>query len=245
MPTDMLSAPVPTVDGWTVERVVRHLGKIHQWVSALLESPTGADSSAIAASMVGIPRGPDCLPAYGEALEKMLAAFAVHDPNQPVATFLGEGTVEFWARRQAHEVSIHRVDASDALHAAGGDIGAALDPLGAADGVEEWLEVFVANKSAPDQNPSIEELRSCSIGVQINDYTTAWLVRFDKQGSVDKVDHLTISDGHSDQLSEADVVLRGDATSMMLTCWRRRSLDTIEISGERAAAEAFIDTMRF
>ncbi|AQA22439.1 mycothiol maleylpyruvate isomerase N-terminal domain protein [Rhodococcus sp. MTM3W5.2] len=119
MPAAALDAHVPTVPGWTLERVVRHTGRVHRWVRTTLAAGPGAELHG-AGQPESLPRGPDCLPAYRESLEQLLAEISAHDFDRGAPTFAGPGTVGFWARRQAHEVAVHRVDAADALHAAGG-----------------------------------------------------------------------------------------------------------------------------
>ncbi len=60
---------MPSVDGWTVERVVRHVGKVHQWVVNILAGGRYVDITEAAAAAPGLPKGADCLPAYRETLD--------------------------------------------------------------------------------------------------------------------------------------------------------------------------------
>ncbi|MCB0972821.1 MAG: maleylpyruvate isomerase N-terminal domain-containing protein, partial [Acidimicrobiales bacterium] len=76
LPADALDAPVPALPDWTVERVVRHVGKVHQWVAAVLRLPAGAGMDGVdTATLAGIPTGPGALAAYAESADDLLAAF--------------------------------------------------------------------------------------------------------------------------------------------------------------------------
>jgi uncharacterized protein (TIGR03083 family) len=234
MPADALDAPVPTVEGWTLERVVRHTGKVHQWVTATVGAGPDADLAAVAADLPGIPRGPESLPAYREALHQVHAALAECPPDAPVATFVGSGTVGFWCRRQAHEVAVHRVDAADAVHAAGGPEPEPLASDGAVDGIDEWITVFLATRWNQRFGAFPDELASRSVHVHSTDAPGEWTLGFGDDGLEVRTEH-----------TKADVALRGSAEALLLALWRRRSLSTIEVLGDHAVAERLLDVARF
>ena len=240
MPTDWLDAPVPSLPDWTLERVVRHTGKIHQWVTGLLAAPPDVDPRAVSAAAAGMPRGADCLPAYRAVLDEVVAALAAHEPDQPVASFMGVDDVRFWCRRQAHEVTVHRMDAADAVHATGGPAPELVDPRGAVDGIDEWLHVFVATRHAQRIGSFDEALRSRTVGIGA-DGGTGWMVRFADDGTGCEVEAVA----KNSQFDAADALLTGTPESLLLACWRRRRLDTVEVLGDRGLAEAFHDTFRF
>jgi hypothetical protein len=98
---DQLDLPVPTVEGWTVQDVVRHTGRVHRRVAAYLAAPLDADPGAVARSADALSPGPACLSEYAEAHGTLLGALAVLDLDAPVATFLGPRPGAFWVRRQA------------------------------------------------------------------------------------------------------------------------------------------------
>lgn len=236
---ELLAAPVPGLDDWTLERVVRHLGRVHRWVTGLLAAPADADPAAVAGAAPSLPRGQACLDAYGEALAEMLAAFDRADPDRPVASFAGPADVRFWARRQAHEVAVHRIDAQDAVHAAGGSSPDPLDPASSADGVAEWLEVFAANHRLSDGSP----LLGRSFGFVATDPTvdpapTGWLLRYHADGTGASVVSGT---GDSDGV---DATLAGPAGTLLLALWRRRALGDVTVTGDSALAAALVDTIR-
>lgn len=235
MPPNHLDAPVPSVPGWTLERVVRHTGKIHQWVAAVIAAGPDADLDAIASDLEGIPRGPGCLAAYAEALDAVHAALGALEPDEPVASFVGATTARFWQRRQAHEVTVHRVDASDAVHAAGGPAPEPVSPAVAADGIDEWARVFLATRWNQRFGPFPPETDGWTVHVHGSDTEDAeWLLAF-ADGSV------TVEATHA----KGDVALRGTAEELLLALWRRRPLETLDVVGERAVAERLLDLAKF
>lgn len=237
MPVELLAAPVPALPDWTLERVVRHTGKIHQWVTGLLDGPPDVDLRGVAAATAGIPHGAECLPAYRAALDDVVTALDGQEPDRPVASFLGVSDVRFWSRRQAQEVTVHRIDAADAVHAAGGPVPDPIDPAGAIDGIDEWLHVFVANRrTAATDDP----LRSRTVGIDAGE-GIGWTVDFAGDGSGCKL----TQEATRTQLDSADVRLSGSPETMLLVCWRRRPLESLDVHGDHELAAAFHDTLRF
>ena len=239
MPVESLGAAVPSLPDWTVERVLRHTGKIHQWVTALLAAGPGHDIGAAAADLPAIPRGPDCLPAYRDALEAVIAELDRHHPDEPAATFSGLGTAGFYHRRQAHEVAVHRIDAADAVHGAGGPVPAPLAADCAADGIDEWANLFLATRWQQHNGPFPDNLTGHTVHIHGTDDPgppegAEWLLTFTDHGVQVEATH-----------AKGDVALRGSAENLLLTLWRRRSLSTIEAIGDRSVAERLLDIARF
>src|SRR5487761_1601925 len=103
-----LDAPVPSCPGWRSRDLLAHLGFVHRWAT-----------SYVAAERTEATREPG---------EQEIAALAPADPAVRCWTFLpAPSPLAFWARRQAHETAIHRVDAQLAATAAGP--GGELDPF--------------------------------------------------------------------------------------------------------------------
>ncbi|MFC4605701.1 maleylpyruvate isomerase N-terminal domain-containing protein [Rhodococcus kronopolitis] len=231
MPVEALDLPVPTVPGWTLERVVRHTGRVHRWVRAVLAAgPVATLDEPV--TVQSLPHGPACLPAYREALEALLADLAGYGADREAPTLVGSGTVRFWMRRQAHEVAVHRVDAADAVHAAGGPAPDPFAPTAAADGVDEWARVMLARVLPAGSVP--ESLRGRTVHLRGTDTDNAeWLLRFGADG-------VRVETGQS----RADVVVHGRAQELMLTAWRRRPLAALEVSGDVEVARAMLDAAR-
>lgn len=236
MPADALDAPVPSVPRWTLQDVVRHTGKVHRWVTGmLLAGPEGTPPT----ELIGLPKGPDCLPAYREALEEVLAQLASHDPDQPVLTFDGVQPASFWHRRQAHEVAVHRIDAADAVAAAGGPPPEPLAVDGAADGIDEWARFFLARRWNQRFGPFPPELAGRTIHIHGTDQPAPddgaeWLLTFG-DGTV------AVEAAHA----KGDVALRGSAEDLLLALWRRRPLADLDVIGDDLLADRLLDLARF
>ena len=234
----VLGAVVPTIDGWDVERVVRHVGKVHEWVLGMLRLPPGK-ALGDAPAPVGLPKGPDCLPAYRAVADEMLAHLEAEDPARPCVNFAGDGDVAWWMRRQAQEVAVHRVDAHDAVHAAGG---AAPDPIaadGAADGIDEWTRFWLGIRWGQRFGDLPEDLAGRTIHIHGTDDPAPadgaeWLLAFTPDG-------VRVDAAHA----KGDVALRGPANDLLLALWRRRPLASLDVVGDAAVAERLLDVARF
>lgn len=130
------NTPVPTCPSWTVQRLLRHVGRVFDMVIRLVQA---ADPQSPPAR-VGPPPG-DVGSLFDDRLATMLDVLATTDPATPAWNFTPTApkTAVFWSRRVAHEVTMHRIDAQAA---AGTE--AAVDPDFAADGVDEVLTRLIA-----------------------------------------------------------------------------------------------------
>ncbi|MBB3035784.1 maleylpyruvate isomerase family mycothiol-dependent enzyme [Hoyosella altamirensis] len=225
-PSDSLDVPVPTCPGWNLERLVGHLGRVHRWAAAYLAD--GTEAAAGVSSGNRPPRGADVLPWYKESLEILIDELSRTDPDTPADTFAGPGTAAFWFRRQAHETAVHRWDAENAVspgHASG------IDATLAADGIEEWLTVFVPRilSAQADGRGSGTSLRlECS---EID--SARWTLTLGDDGP-------SVRRGRG----EAQAVLRGRASDLLLAVWRRTPLDSVELTGDRACAAQILDLIQ-
>ena len=233
-----LAAPVPALEGWDVERVVRHVGKVHEWVLGMLRLEPGQALDA-APPVVGLPKGPDCIGAYRAIADELLDHLAGEDPDRPCLNFAGDGTVAFWMRRQAQEVAVHRVDAQDAIHAAGGPAPDPIEADGAADGIDEWARFFLAVRWAQRDGAVPDELVGRTIHIHGTDDPAPadgaeWLLTLTDAGVEVEATH-----------AKGDVALRGPANDLLLALWRRRPLDSIDVVGDGDVAARLLDVARF
>jgi uncharacterized protein (TIGR03083 family) len=242
LPPDTLDLSVPTVEGWTVQDVVRHTGKVHRRVSAFLAAPPGADPGAVARGVASLSEGPSCLTEYAAAHDALLGTLADLDLDAPVPTFAGPRPGAFWVRRQAQEVSVHVVDATDALAAAGGPPGPLPAVDVAVDGVDEWLRLFLATLWVRREGlPADLHGRTVHLHGTDPDLAGASGSPLDAEWTVAVGDGpVTVAAGHA----KGDVALRGPAAHLLLTLWRRRPLDLLDVVGDRAVAERLLDVVR-
>ena len=136
-------APVAACPGWALRDLVQHTGTIHRWaLGRALGRPRERDE----------PDGDEGLAAwFAEGAARLHAGLAAADPDAPCQGFEEPATVGFWVRRQAHETTMHRVDAQWAALGRADAVPADL----ALDGLAEVAEVFVPRQVALGRMPAL------------------------------------------------------------------------------------------
>ena len=138
-------------------------------------------------------------------------------------TFLpAPSPLAFWARRQAHETAIHRVDAESAT----GPIG----PYGAdlaADGLSELLEGLVARPRVRDGLAGVRTLQ-----VVAEDVDQAWSLRLERPGI--KVEPARAS---------ADCTVTGAASDLVLLLWNRIGYEALAVAGDSGVLDLWRETV--
>lgn len=222
LPADALDRPVPACPGWDVARLLGHLGRVHRWAASFLADPaSGGDAGPRP------PAGADVLPWYADSLAGLLDELDRHDPDEPAETFAGPATARFWFRRQAHETAVHRWDADDAITPGGA---APIDAALAADGIDEWLGLFVPRFVLDKGDGVPADLVGATLHVHCTDTEGEWLLRLADGGvEVERVH------------AKGDAALRGPASDLLLAAWHRRPLDAIDVVGDADRAAAVLD----
>ncbi|MGW8378074.1 maleylpyruvate isomerase family mycothiol-dependent enzyme [Streptomyces sp. ODS28] len=195
-------APVPACPGWRVRDLVEHLGSVHRWARGYVtegrqrREPLPDPPSLAAGELAEWLR---------EGHEALVAALAAAPAGLECWSFLpAPSPLAFWARRQAHETAVHRVDAEAAL-------GAGLSPVApefAADGIDELLCGFHARHRSRVRTPEPRTLRVRATDVP----GAAWTL------------HLTPDAPPRTERggeSPADATWAGPAGEMYLTVWNR------------------------
>ena len=110
----------------------------------------------------------------GQGCADLVAALAAAPDDLQCWTFLAAPSPRaMWARRQAHETAIHRVDAQ----LAAGIPVTACTPAFAADGIDELLVLFV-----PRRGSKLRADPPASLAVRCTDVDASWLLRMDPDG---------------------------------------------------------------
>ena len=149
-----LNAAVPSCPGWTVHKLLAHVGRVYRSV--------GRHVAERAVEMIPadeIPRPPegDAIVEWFEEGHRFVQdALDGADPGEAVWSWAGQNTMAFYFRRMAHETAVHRWDAEAAFgepSPIGSDLGA--------DGVSEMFEVVLPFSVANwDMNPARRQLAS-------------------------------------------------------------------------------------
>jgi len=212
-----LSAPVPSCPGWDVAELVRHTGQVHRHKAAIIRIG-GTQRPDVEWPPPGAPDGHEHLLAwYEEGLDDVLGVLNT-DPETPSYSWAGDHRVAFWQRRMAQETVVHRWDGEAAVDAV-----TPVDPLLAADGVDELLRVFATHTDEPYEGPD------GSIAFAASDTGHTWTVQV-------LAGELTFD---ADDGSAAARV-EGDADDLLLALWRRRPLTAVTITGDEHLAMTFL-----
>jgi uncharacterized protein (TIGR03083 family) len=201
-----LDTKVPTCPAWTVNQLVAHQGMVHRWAAANLRGERDhntADSRAAAAA------APDLLGWYSEGLEELLDTIKATADDATAPVFLNDAPPprRFWARRQAHETTIHAADAVSATlgrwpTAAEVSVEAQL----AVDGIDELVTGFLTRGEG-----KLHTDEPCTLVIRTEDTGHAWTVRLSGGPIVSEV-------GDTDT---PDAVFAGSAAQLYLSLWNR------------------------
>ncbi len=217
--TGSLDAPVAACPGWDLARLTEHLGQIHRWARFCIERGRSPDADEVAAlESFDASRAADW---FRSGAADLVASLRVADPAMSTwHPFPVEQTVAFWFRRQAHETTVHRWDAEQAMGVAG-----TIDAELASDGIDEYFHAVVPRLLGKGRI-----LPSGSFHVHCTDVAGEWLVWND--------------DGQYRMIrahQKGDAALRGPAEAILLRLWGRASARTDELSpvGDESVLDAW------
>ena len=216
-------AALPSCPDWVMRDLIHHLGEVQRWSAAMVRDSL-ANPSELPRDFLG--EMPD-----DEALVDWLAAgaaalvTALRDADRDLAcfTFLEDSPPSrvFWARRQAHEVGMHRVDADLAL---GRNIGFTADM--ATDGIDELLTGFAPRKRTPLRSNVPRRLL-----IAPDDSPTAWLVTISDQP--------VVTERLATRASDADCTVTGASSAIYEALWNRRDAEGFSLNGDAAVLALF------
>lgn len=225
-----LGAPVPTCPGWTLSELVEHVGQTQHWVASLVEDRV-SDPSQLPTSTSALPADRDAWkPWLAGGAARLAAACAGADSDAPVWNPSGDARsgTDFWLRRVLAETIIHRADA-----AAAAGVAYELDPELAADVITDHLAMMTSPGWAAQVPESAEALRGNGQTLHLHAGDEPSLSdageRFVERGP----DGATWRHGHG----EADVTVRGPATSLLLVLTRRRPVSAALRDGLQASGD--------
>lgn len=223
-----LDARVPTCPAWDVRALVAHQAMVHRWSTAQV---LGEDASALP-TQTELREHPSLMTHYEEGLARLLDALRAAPADLKAMTFLNDAPAprEFWARRQAHETSMHAVDALSArLGRYPTTADAAIETSLAVDGLDELLRGFFT--------------RGKSKLFDGSDYSFVVApVDADRHWVVEVAERLTVAPGDHAPTDAAVATLRGSAAALYLALWNRG--DDIEVDGDGTVADRWHATQR-
>ncbi|MFD5571925.1 maleylpyruvate isomerase family mycothiol-dependent enzyme [Streptomyces cadmiisoli] len=235
-----LSATVPTCPDWSLEQLVRHVGRSLRWVELLVRTRAEEDIPEERVPGGDGPRAEGDPAALGEWLaesaQMLVRALRAAGPDAKVWGWAGIPDAGFWARRMTHEVTVHRADAALAAR-----LPYEVAPEVAADAIDEWLEIVAfVQRTAPED--AARELRGPGLGIHLHatdagpEADAEWLIELTETGIVWRRGH-----------EKTTVALRGPLTAVLLAFYRRLDLDDprIEVLGDRELLEFWLERATF
>ncbi len=223
-------AAVPSCPDWVVRDLVRHQGGVHRWAASIVGTPRTEPWNVDLDEVVGTwPDDADLLPWFGAGVEALTKVLTQADPDLTCWAFLpAPSPLAMWARRQAHETSVHGVDAELAARRPVTPFPADF----AADGISELLEGFVP------RGGRLRSDQARTLRVRCADVAADWLVSI----GPDQV-QTTSGKGREDggDAGSADCEVTGTAEDLYLALWNRRQPDCLQLSGDRGVLDLFLN----
>jgi uncharacterized protein (TIGR03083 family) len=218
---------VPTCPEWVVRDLIRHTGAVHRWATGFVADgrtePSGLEEAAGA-----WPADDDLAVWLEQGCADLVGALTGASDDLQCWTFLAAPSPRaMWARRQAHETAMHRVDAQLAT----GITVTRCAPAFAADGIDELLVLFV-----PRRRSKLRADPAASLGVRCSDVDATWQVCMDADG-------VTTTAG-AGAGAGADCTISGTAHDLYLALWRRTTADDLALEGDRAVLGRFSEAVR-
>ncbi|MEY9989331.1 uncharacterized protein (TIGR03083 family) [Streptomyces sp. V4I8] len=194
-------AKVPTCPDWQVRDLLRHTGMVHRWAAAFVaEEHTSYHPDG------GLPDldGDELLAWFRQGHRHLVETLANAPADVRCWHFLpAPSPLAFWARRQAHETTVHRFDAE----AARGGTPSGIGPGFATDGIDELLRAFHARPKSRVRSAEPRVLR-----VRATDTDGAvWTVRLSQEPPA-------AERGDTDR---ADCEISGPLAQLYLSLWNR------------------------
>lgn len=214
-----LHAPVPTCPDWTMQELLWHTGSVHRWAKHIIDSSRSSEPSDSEMDTIAgpIPNSALLVEWYRESHAQLIRSLECAPPNLECWHFMAaRSPLAFWARRQAHETAIHRVDAESAR---GDEISPVQEDF-AADGLDELLQGFHSRHSSRVRSAMPRLLR-----LHATD---------DLAGGNDWFLHITPEPLRTTRnaLDPPDCTLSGPVELLYLALWNRCRIDDLTVSGD-------------
>lgn len=205
-----MSDVVPTCPGWTVADLLKHHGGVCRWAASIAGGARTENlSNAELDDVMAAPKSRKALLAwYAQGADQLVRTLETA-PEGPALVFLPDAPSprEFWARRSAHESTVHRVDAMSAQSghlptAASTGVTTAL----AVDGIDELLLGFLPRRSS-----SLRVDEPIVVNVTPTDSQACWNILISTEPPVTAIG----------VAPAADATLSGSAVGLYLGLWNR------------------------
>lgn len=212
-------AKVPTCPGWNVRDLIHHLGCTQRWATDIVaEAKTHQHWMEL--DNYDLPSD-DEMPGWYTTGANRLADVLNEAPDDlDCWVFMSdvESPLHFWARRQAHETAIHRVDAEVVADQLSG-----FGPSAAADGLDELVAGFWTR---PNRGPRAKI--ATSVGFCPTDHEGRWTAFFDDS---------TCSATREIDPDQVQVIAHGTVGDLLAWGWDRPTLAPLTFEGDMDAVD--------
>ncbi|MEV6609269.1 maleylpyruvate isomerase family mycothiol-dependent enzyme [Kutzneria sp. NPDC051319] len=199
-----LDAPVPTCPDWVVRDLLLHTGRVHRWAATFVgEARTEPVAFPELHAVAGDLPDNGAIAWFRDGVTRLVDVLTDAPADLDCWKFLRSAPsgLVFWARRQAHETTIHSVDAEAAA-----GLPSPIPSSLAADGVDEMLCGLLPR----NRGLHAEEERSALVSA--TDTGDHWLVRYGLERP---------SGVRVESPVEADSTVAGTAAELYLSLWNR------------------------
>jgi uncharacterized protein (TIGR03083 family) len=233
-----LEAAVPSCPGWQVRDLLRHLSYVHRWAAGFITERRPRrprDEPSDAEILRGGPPDAELIDWFRAGHTALVQTLRAADPALVCWTVIpGRSAVASWARRQAHETAIHRVDAELAA--------GTVTPLPAdfaADGIDELIMGFFGRDAAAltaEQQAGPRRVLQV-LAADSGGPPGAWLAELTADG--------TMAARVSAGTGPAECTLAGPSAGLYLLLWNRADLPAagVTVSGDSGVLRLWRDGM--
>jgi len=221
-----LDAQVPTTPGWTISDLVLHIGEVHRWATAAVACKATKLSQVPGDFLGQLPEPAGATAWLRNGADALCDTLEGADVAIEYATFLANPpspSLLFWARRQAMETTVHRVDAESSLGRC-----SLISQEVAIDGIDEFLTGFVPRSRTKLHS---ESARSLQIAPDYSDHR--WTVSIG-----------TDLPSTERRAVDADCKVSGPAGDLYLALWNRAPLEGLLVEGDRSVIDLLRDSVQ-
>ena len=219
-----LDASVPSCPDWDLRELVRHIAGVHHWAARQVGERHADEITGDLVDIVGgWPPDDELVDWAGEQHANLLRVFEDADRDFPYFTWVpGRTPFTMWTRRQAHETSIHRVDAQ----LAAGTV-SPFEPEHAADGVDELVIAMVGSRRKP-----LPVTATTTLHLKATDIPRTWTVDITPDGL----------DPYTEARGQPDCTVTGSAGDLYRLVWHRGG--DVDVAGEASVLDAWWEYVR-
>jgi uncharacterized protein (TIGR03083 family) len=214
---------VPSCPGWSIADLVWHLGEVHWFWTAIIDTRAASPDEIESAKPARPPAYFDLLTWGQSQADRMISILDGTADDVAVWTWAldePDHTVGFIRRHQVQEVAVHRWDLQNAATTTSPD---PIEPETASDSVDEMMAVQLP-WSVNQDKPMLG-----TVHLHCTDTEGEWFVH---------------SDGRVERMhAKGDVAIRGAASDLLLALYKRVPLDAVEMIGNDALARQLVERL--